>query len=452
MRCLFTIIFSVTVSAAAALPSVRFKTLSVDDGLSQSTVLSIAEDANRCIWFGTSDGLNRWDGYRFTVYRHIEGDSSSLGNNFISSLLSETGGRLWIGTASGLSRYDHLADRFVNYSLPGQNMQVFAIDAAPDGRLLLATDVGLIGFDKASGRFDNGITLSGVPVYSLCRQGDNVLVGTTEGLYIYSQPHKTVARIIPELERQHITHITPDPGRGFWIATRGGLYRADASMRIVARYDRSGAEAHSLTSNNIRTLGLDGDGRLWVGATEGLFIYNRTADRFTAYSYSYDDPASISHNSIRSIFMDSQGGMWLGTYYGGLSYWHPMAFRFHLLRHKPHVNSLSDNKISCIVEDGDTGNLWIGTNDAGLNFYDAHTGLFKRYSTSDGLRSENVKAALADGPYTLWIGSHAGGLVWVVSTAGRAGSPPSPSTRTAICATAATRYCAMTTACCGSAR
>ncbi|GHV00496.1 hybrid sensor histidine kinase/response regulator [Bacteroidia bacterium] len=412
-------IFALLSLQAAALPSVRFKTLSVDDGLSQNTVLAIAEDANRCIWVGTSDGLNRWDGYRFTVYRHVDGDSSSLGNNFISSLRAEAGGRLWIGTASGLSRYDALTGRFVNYSLPGRNMQVFAIDAATEGRLLLATDVGLIGFDRTSGRFDKSVPLSGVSIYCLCRYGDNVLVGTTEGLYIYSQLYKTVARIMPELERQHVTHITPDPEGGFWIATRGGLWRADATMRIIARYNRSGAGAHSLTSNNVRTLGLDSDGRLWVGTTEGLFIYNQTDDRFTAYAYSYDDPTSISHNSVRSIFMDSQGGMWLGTYYGGLSYWHPMAFRFHLLRHQPHVNSLSDNMINCIAEDGDTGCLWIGTNDAGLNFYDVRTGLFKHYSTSDGLRSENVKTVLADGPTTMWIGTHAGGLSRLDRRSGR---------------------------------
>ena len=130
-------LFSDRVSAA-----IEFRTLSVNEGLSQSTVLAIAQDGMGRIWMGTQDGLNCYDGYSFTVFRHVEGDAQSLGDNSVNALFAD-GGLLWIGTASGLSCYDTATQSFENFRLEGRNMQVANIAATAGGDLILATDLGI---------------------------------------------------------------------------------------------------------------------------------------------------------------------------------------------------------------------------------------------------------------------------------------------------------------------
>ena len=135
---LFAVLFAVPAFAA-----IEFRTLSVNDGLSQSTVLALAQDPLGRIWMGTQDGLNCYDGYSFRVFRHVEGDPQSLGDNSVNALLAD-GGRLWVGTSSGLSCYDAATQRFENFRLEGYNMQVSDIAIQPDGNLLLATDLGIV--------------------------------------------------------------------------------------------------------------------------------------------------------------------------------------------------------------------------------------------------------------------------------------------------------------------
>ena len=152
--------------AVPAFATIEFRTLSVNDGLSQSTVLAIAQDPLGRIWMGTQDGLNCYDGYSFKVFRHVENDPQSLGDNAISALLAD-GGRLWIGTSSGLSCYDAATQRFENFRLEGYNMQVSDIARQGDGNLLLATDLGIVLFDRASRSLEIRTYLKGISVHTV---------------------------------------------------------------------------------------------------------------------------------------------------------------------------------------------------------------------------------------------------------------------------------------------
>lgn len=392
----------------AATPRIEFSTLSVDQGLSQSTVLAIAQDPLGRIWMGTQDGLNRYDGYSFTVYRYDETDSCSLADNTVSALLAD-GGRLWVGTSSGLSLYDAATERFENFRIVGRNMQVSDIALIPgSGDLLLATDLGVVTFDRTARRLEIKTYLTGINVHTVCPSRDGFLIGTSNGVYSYSSVYGNAVRVLPQMARYDIACIEPD-GKGFWIATYGnGLYRLDGALHVTAHY--TAANTPGLVSDYIRVLQTDTEGRLWVGTFDGLSIRDPKTGCFTRYVHS-SEPGSLSHNSIRSIFIDGQHGVWLGTYYGGVSYYHPLARRFGVLCYDPARNSLGDNTVSCIVEDPSSGKMWIGTNDDGVNLYDRETERFTEFNLENrALLSNNVKCILPDGDGVLWIGTHAGGL------------------------------------------
>lgn len=397
------VLWAATFRAAAG--GIEFRTLSVGDGLSQSTVLALAQDGLGRVWMGTQDGLNCYDGYAFTVFRNDENDPGSLGDNYINALFS-SGGELWIGTSSGLSCYTAADGQFHNYGLAGRNIQVFDI-AASGNDLILGTDQGIVLFDRTTRRLEIKTYLTGISVHSICPFRDGFLMGTSNGIYTYSSAYGNVVRVLPQMERFDIASIIAADG-GFWAATHGnGLYRLDAALQVKERY--TAASEPGLASDYIRVLKTDPEGRLWIGTFDGLSIRDPKTGRITRHVH-LPEQGSLSHNSIRSIFIDAQQGVWLGTYYGGVNYYHPLACRFGVLRNNPSRNSLGDNTVSCVVEDA-SGGLWIGTNDDGVNYYDRRAERFTRYNADNGaLLSNNVKCILPDGQGNLYIGTHAGGL------------------------------------------
>ena len=240
--------FAFVRTASAA---IEFRTLSVNEGLSQSTVLAIAQDGMGRIWMGTQDGLNCYDGYSFTVFRHVEGDAQSLGDNSVNALFAD-GGLLWIGTASGLSCYDASTQTFENFRLEGRNMQVADIAATAGGDLILATDLGIVLFDRASRELEIRTYLTGISVHAVCPSRDGFLVGTSNGVYTYSSTYGNAVRILPQMARYDIASIVAD-GDGYWVATHGnGLYRLDGALQVTARYDA--ASNPGLVSDYIRVL------------------------------------------------------------------------------------------------------------------------------------------------------------------------------------------------------
>ncbi len=404
--------------------NIKFKHLSVDDGLSQSTVFAITQDANSNLWLGTMDGLNRYDGYGFTAFRHTVGDSTSIANSNISSLLTDSEGTVWIGTTTGLSKYSYAEGRFHNYYLPGRNVHIYDIVETEDPlQLLMATDLGVVLFDKRTERLDLKSYLEGITAQCLCSFRDGILIGTSKGIYNYSIRYGTIVKVMPELGHLDVVSIVAETD-GLWIGTHGnGLYKTDGEFQITGHYSTRNPNAKGFASDYVRVVKSDGAGKLWIGTFEGLVIYDQATGRFTPYLFEHNDETSINHNSIRSIYKDNQGGMWLGTYYGGVSYYHPLAFRFDLIRHRPAHNSLADNTVSCITEEVPTGNLWIGTNDMGLNYYEVKSGRFTLYQAADGgrgtLGSNNVKCVVQDEQGAVWVGTHAGGLSRLDPKSGR---------------------------------
>lgn len=401
---------------------ITFSYISINEGLSQSTVFSIDQDKRGNMWFATYDGVNKYDGYAFTVYQHNEDDPNSIANDISRIVKTDSQGRVWIGTRDGLSRYDEEKDIFQNffYEKNGKYLQVNGIEEISPEQLLISTPEGLIMFDIKESKFrdDSFSTAMHKTIAStLYRQDDQIYIGTsTDGLYTYSITQKTFEKVIPILGTKQIQAILQQSPTRIWVATEGaGLFLINPKTKEIKNYLHSPSNPKSISSNYIRSLAMDSQNRLWIGTFNDLNIYHEGTDSFASYSSNPVENGSLSQRSVRSIFMDSQGGMWLGTYFGGLNYYHPIRNRFKNIRNIPYKNSLSDNVVSCIVEDKDK-NLWIGTNDGGLNLYNPITQRFTSYTLQEdesarGIGSNNIKAVYVDEKKSLvYIGTHAGGL------------------------------------------
>ena len=401
---------------------ITFSYISINEGLSQSTVFSIDQDKRGNMWFATYDGVNKYDGYAFTVYQHNEDDPNSIANDISRIVKTDSQGRVWIGTRDGLSRYDEEKDIFQNffYEKNGKHLQVNGIEEISPEQLLISTPEGLIMFDIKESKFidDSFSTAMHKTIAStLYRHDDQIYIGTsTDGLYTYSITQKTFEKVIPILGTKQIQAILQQSPTRIWVATEGaGLFLINPKTKEIKNYLHSPSNPKSISSNYIRSLAMDSQNRLWIGTFNDLNIYHEGTDSFASYSSNPVENGSLSQRSVRSIFMDSQGGMWLGTYFGGLNYYHPIRNRFKNIRNIPYKNSLSDNVVSCIVEDKDK-NLWIGTNDGGLNLYNPITQRFTSYTLQEdesarGIGSNNIKAVYVDEKKSLvYIGTHAGGL------------------------------------------
>lgn len=420
--CLFFLFIGANALHSNAPEQINFSYISINEGLSQSTVFSIDQDKRGNMWFATYDGVNKYDGYAFTVYQHDISDPNSIANDIARVVKTDSQGRIWIGTRDGLSYYDDEKDKFRNffYDKTGKRLQVNGIAELSPEQLLISTPQGLLMFDIKESKFvDNCFnpSMQKLIASTLCKQGDHIYIGTTDdGLFIYSIPKATLEKLTPVLDQKQIQAVLQQSPTRLWVATEGsGLYLINPKTKEVTNYHHSLTDPRSISSNYIRSLALDSQNRLWVGTFNDLNIYHEGNNSFVSYSSNPVENGSLSQRSVRSIFMDSQGGMWLGTYFGGLNYYHPLKNRFKSVKRIPYQNSLNDNVVSCIVEDKDK-NLWIGTNDGGLNLFNPNTRRFTYYTLQEaererGIGSNNIKAVYVDEEKELvYIGTHAGGL------------------------------------------
>jgi signal transduction histidine kinase/ligand-binding sensor domain-containing protein/DNA-binding response OmpR family regulator len=395
-----------------------FYQISLKDGLSQSTVYNIAQDRKGIMWFATADGLNKYNGYTFTIYRNQIDNPHSILSNSIRALLVDSDGILWVGTMDGLCHYDADQDGFVNYPAryKNQKLEIYDIRENNNRQLLLGTNMGLAVFDKRKGTIRLIKEFANSKVNVLFRIRDNVMVGTNKGLYLVSVTDGRTSELDKELASAYIMAIIPDREmkNRYWIGTEGkGLYLYDLEKHSFRHYSHVENDKRSLSSNYVRSLQYDDQNRLWVGTFVGLNILDARTQVFERYFYDPHIEGSVSQNSIRSIFMDAQKGMWLGTFFEGLNYYHPLKNKFVHLNYSPAGNSLSDRVVSAMLVDN-SGKIWIGTNDHGLNLHDPSSGRFSYYEHNEldkgSLSGNNVKCIMPADGGNLYIGTHGGGL------------------------------------------
>ena len=402
---------------------IQFTRLSIQDGLSESVVLASCQDGAGHMWFATQDGLNRYNGYGFTVYRNEPEDSTTIADNVARIIFRDSKDRMWFGTAEGLSLYDFEKDVFRNY--PTEDNGVTGIAELEEGQKLAVASGGRLRvFDIQTRKWEDGMVAplkESFGAYRLIRHENTILVGTMkQGLFCYDIQEKELTKVSAVKCSSPIQSMFVENGR-LWMGTEGeGLFRMDIGSKETVNYRYNSPEDRKITSNYVRALSTDIYGRMWVGTFNGLCIIDE--GKITSMVSSPEGGSMLSQSSVRCISRDTQGGMWLGTWYGGINYWHPQRNRFRSIRHSRHGNSINDDVVSCITEDSD-GNLWIGTKNGGVNFHDKKTGRYTYFQTTSGMLSESMESndikdihIHEDG--NIYVGAHAGGIS-IIDRAGR---------------------------------
>lgn len=409
----------------------KFKNIGLEDGLSQSTVFAILQDSHGFMWFGTEDGLNRYDGYEFKVYKSDPLDKNSLANSYIYSLLEDKNGNIWVGTRIGVTKFDpqkEIFTRFIHNPNETNSIidgRVLAILEAQDGKLWFTMNNGVSVYDPVKNTFKNYYDQKDLPsryVNSILQtKNGTIWLGTDEG---------GLCKFLPESES--FLTFTPDPSdkyaisdadafalyedsQGFlWVGTYGGgLNKFDPETEKFKHFRFDENNPHSLSSDIVFDIKEDKSGSLWVATRGGgISVLKKGEKDFTVFKNIPTSNSSLSHDEVWAIHIDEANLIWLGTG-EGISIYDPKQYKFeHIRPNEADPNGLPHSFIWDVLEDSE-GTLWVATNN-GFTKYDREKNTFKVYKHNSedpkSISSNRVKAIIEQNKRYLWLATNGGGI------------------------------------------
>ena len=459
--CIFSCL-KISTSYANIRESFNFKNITIEDGLSQSTVETIYQDSKGYIWIGTNDGLDRYNGYEFKHYKHDKYDKNSIANNYIVDIIEDKNGYIWVSTIVGLSRINPDKDEIKNYyskedSGNLSNSNLWQILCTKDNRLIASTIDGLNVYDKNKDKFTRILYKEGeLPsqyIYSLEEDiNGHIWVGTDNGLVELDKDLNIVKSYQDAIEDSDVYNVYDDSKGNIWVCTLdNGLFKINLDDNSVENYKNNNSKI-SIPSNNVRDIISDSEGKLWIATDKGLCTFDYEREEFITYNKKSYQSNSLIDDEIFCLLKDSSGLIWIGTY-SGISRFNPNSNFTHFKLDPYEDNSISGNVIHGIYEDDDK-TLWIGTNESGVNiingesikhlnkensnivsdlieditgfknyiFIGTNEGLsvlvkndktaknytITNYTTKDGLPSNKIRSLFIDSKGYLWIGTNKG--------------------------------------------
>ncbi|MCP4150161.1 MAG: PAS domain S-box protein [bacterium] len=425
--------------------SIIFTNIGLEQGLSQVTVRDIIQDKKGFMWFVTDYGLNKYDGYDFTTYKHDSKNSNSLSDNWVNVILEDTGGILWIGTQKGnLDRFDPDRESFFSYkhdpadasSISSYGVIALLEISSPSSSLLFigTKGGGMLEMDKKQGTFTHYLYQSGSPrgpasdmVYAIAGQpgsyGTVLWIATDAGLtcfdtvkkqfYSYIDPlKKNSPTSTVDLDTVNLRSLLFSDKNTLWLGTWGkGLILLDIKTGKKRLYTSNDSGPTTINDNYIQTLFADSFGNTWIGTEKGLTLYNREKDKFFSYTHDPLISWSVSDHQVLSIFEDRSKIMWVGTWNGAVNKFNnrPKKFTnyFHINGNR---NSLVTDNVKSVFQDSN-GIIWCGTT-IGLDRFDRKNNRVTHFShdvlREDTLSFNHIGGISEDSSGTLWVGSRRG--------------------------------------------
>lgn len=412
--------------------SIKFDHFTVDDGLSQSTVNCILQDSRGFMWFGTQDGLNKYDGYTFITYKHDPFDSTTISDNYIRSIYEDNSGVLWIGTRNGgLNQFDRTKETFTNYIHNPSNLNSLASNEIS---YIVEDDLGIMWIGTWGGGLDkfdtqnkqfthfqhdpsNPNTLSDNQIRFLYIDKNGFLwVGTEAGgLNRYHLKMNTFKSFqydpndLSSISHDRIQVIKEDAAGNFWVGTKLGLNLFDREKEKFTRFPLT----FDLKSTEVTSIEEGVTGNLWIGTSKkGICRFDPTTNFFECFKNDPNNPSSMVNSGILSLYKDNTNLMWIGTQGAGIDRFN-LVPKFKYYSHiSNNVGSLSDPSIRGIFED-QYSVLWVGSY-GGLDKFDRKNNKSTHYNydpnNTNSLKNNNVYSIIEDIDGTLWIGTEGGGL------------------------------------------
>lgn len=440
----------------------KFEYITTENGLSQSTVESIFQDSKGYIWIGTRDGLNKYDGKSFEIFRHNNKDTNSIGEGWVNSVCEDHLGNIWIGTNSGISIYntEKGKTRRLSKEVPGGDGKVASIVLGPDNKIWygLTGAYKLVSYDlekdeykvydyesvntsNSAGIFDILFAKSGKMYlasesdellefdrqaevfiahnYLLSFEGRNYKKNIVEnengelyigaeraGVHIYNPStgnSRAIEGINNNIVKSRVLCVSPTE---VWIGTDGGgINIYDPTTESITLLQSDNSTEQSLGENTVFNMLQDRDGNIWVGHYgAGVSIWKKYKEKFLTFKNNPFDPTSISNHVVTAIFEDSLGRLWIGQDGGGLSLYNPIENNFtHYWHEEGNPTSLTSNVIIAIEENRD-GHLILATYDGGLMTFDPETGqVVKAFGEEDGLSGPNIWEIYNDNQGRHWL-------------------------------------------------
>ncbi|NQD72594.1 hypothetical protein HP439_17860 [Sphingobacterium shayense] len=371
----FVIFFFAIQNGGAQLnPSARyFQKYGVDQGLSNSAILCSVLDKDGFLWFGSKDGLNRFDGYDFKHYYASADSASGLGSNFIHSLYVDQKKNIWVGTDQGMYIfYPHL-DSFRPFR-GGDQGEILDIQADNRGRIWYIAENELFCYEMKTDMVIQHSSRNEFMASAIAFDEKGTLWLGSHGAIKNVNTGETYYLDKNTKGQQWIEDLYTDQQGILWIGTtKNGLYKFDPRSAEISnplsKLPIGQFFIRDIIQTDVQTL--------WIASESGLIIFNTQSGDFQQLLHEDDHPWSLSDNAVYTVSRDMQGGLWVGTYFGGLNYYHPKHNVFRKFFHRYAKSSIAAHAVREFIEDRQ-GNMWIGSEDNGLSHWDKKTGAFTK--------------------------------------------------------------------------
>ncbi len=417
---------------------INFEHITVEQGLSSNRVTSILQDSQGFMWFGTENGLHKYDGYTFTIYKPDPGNPGSISHVFIYSIFKDAREDLWIGTyGGGLNKFDRDKEKFIRYqndpndpySLSNDFVSAICQSPADSGKALwIGTRWGgLNKLDLETGRFHHYLTEQGaIPevitnsILSICCDKKGALWIGTEASGLISldpQTEKYVHYSADPLDKSGLSDnkiriVFTDKSNNIWIGTEAGLNKFDQNTHEFSRYIKSTGNGNSMSHNQVLAILEDRQANLWIGTFNGLNLFSKNTSEIIRFNSDQHKPNSISHDYITKIYEDQSGLLWIATH-GGINRINPAAKKFNHIRIElEDSDEASINSVRCIQEDlEDSKILWLGTCGSGLIRYNRNSKEFEQvYGKNETVFVRSLYQH-PNFPGSIWIATWGSGLI-----------------------------------------